>query len=157
LILVGANLPFAFSTSRCGEFRKFADEASQLTLIVNRAQAYKWKGDEDRCKKIMRAVDWSAKGDQFRLADAVLAEDWDRATMVMKRIRGDGPVHQTDYRDWPLFQNFRKQDPFLKTYEDIFGEAFTHGAEVTNKDLPAPPSEPERREGAAHLEEAEPV
>jgi hypothetical protein len=52
----------------CTEFKKFSNEGAQLTLTVNRAQAYKWKGDEDRCKRIMKAVDWSAKSDQYRLA-----------------------------------------------------------------------------------------
>lgn len=114
----------------CKDFKKFASEANQLTLTVNQAQAYKWKGDEDRCLQIMRAIDWTAKGDQFRLADAVLAEDWSQASKVMRRIGRNGPVDQTDYRDWPIFRNFRKQEIFLTAYEDIFGEAFSAKSEV---------------------------
>ena len=125
----------------CTDFKKFASEANQLTMVVNRAQAYKWQGDDDRCKKIMRAVDWSAKGDQFRLADAALAEDWPRAVKVMKRIGRDGPVDKTDYRDWPLFREFRKQEGFISAYEEIFGEAFSSKSEVKTKDLPAPQEE----------------
>jgi hypothetical protein len=119
----------------CTEFKKFSSEANQLSLTVNRAQAYKWSGDEERCKKIMRAVDWSAKGDQFKLADAVLSNDWDRAGKVMKRIGKDGPVERTDYRDWPLFQAFRKHEIFLTTYLYIFGEDFTLKSEIKNKDI----------------------
>lgn len=125
----------------CNEFKKFSNERNQLTLIVNRAQAYKWKGDQERCKKIMRATDWSAKGDQFRLADAVLAEDWPRAAKVMKRIGNDGPVDATDYRDWPLFRDLRKQDVFLNSFAEIFGEPFASKSEVKKKELPAPQQE----------------
>jgi hypothetical protein len=127
----------------CTEFKKFSNEACQLTLIVNRAQAYKWKGDEERCKKIMRAVDWSAKGDQFKLSDAVLADDWDRSANVMKRIGKNGPVDQTDYRDWPIFKNFRRQDVFLTAYLNIFGEDFKQTSQVKNEEIESDIAEPE--------------
>lgn len=127
----------------CNDFKKYANEANQLTLVVNRAQAYKWKGDDERCKKIMRAVDWTAKNDQFRLADAVLAEDWDKASKVMKRIGREGTVDQVDYRDWPLFQSFRKHETFLSAYEVIFGEAFSAKSEVKPPEPLAPEQEAE--------------
>jgi hypothetical protein len=118
----------------CTEFKKFSNEGVQLTLTVNRAQAYKWKGDDERCKKIMRAVDWSARSDQFRLADAVLLEDWPLSARMMRRIGKDGAVHQNDYRDWPLFREFRKQQMFLDTYEQIFETPFPKRSEVKRKE-----------------------
>lgn len=116
------------------EFKKFSNEGIQLTLTVNRAQAYKWKGDDERCKKIMKAVDWSAKSDEFRLADAVLAEDWQRSTKMMRRIGKDGAVEQNDYRDWPLFREWRKQQSFLDVYEEIFGTPFPKRSEVKKQE-----------------------
>lgn len=118
----------------CSEFKKFSNEGVQLMLTVNRAQAYKWKGDDERCKQIMRAVDWSAKSDQFRLGDAVLAEDWPRSAMMMRRIGKDGAVDQNDYRYWPLFREFRKQQAFLDAYEEIFGMPFPKRSEVKKKE-----------------------
>jgi hypothetical protein len=118
----------------CTEFKKFSNEGSQLTLTVNRAQSYKWKGDEERCKRIMKAVDWSAKSDQFRLADAVLADDWARAAKVMRRLGKDGAVDQNDYRDWPLFREFRKQQQFLDAFEEVFGTPFPKRSEVKKKE-----------------------
>ena len=106
------------------EFKKFSSESNQLILTVNRAQAYKWAGEEERCKEIMCAVDWSAKGNQFKLADAVLARDWDRAAEVMKRIGHQGSVSKQDYREWPLFKEWRKEERFLAIYEEVFGESF---------------------------------
>lgn len=119
----------------CSEFKKFSSEGAQLTLTVNRAQAYKWRGDEDRCKRIMKAVDWSAKSDQFRLADAVLADDWVHAAKVMRRIGKDGAIDQNEYRDWPLFREFRKQQPFLDAYEEVFGTPFPKRSEVKKKEV----------------------
>lgn len=108
----------------CTVLKKFATETNHLTLVVNRAQAYKWNGDSERCKQVMCAIDWDAKGDQFRLADAVLAENWSTAAKVMRRIGKDGPVSKGDYRHWPLFREWRQQEAFLLTYQDVFGEAF---------------------------------
>lgn len=139
----------------CNEFKNFSDEESQLTLLVNRAQAYKWKGDEESSKKIVHAIDWSAKGDKFKLADAVLVEDWDRAVKVMQRIGRDGTVSQTDYRDWPLFRNLRKQELFLKTYQDIYGEEFTRKSEVQNNELPLAPIETETEVNRSEPDDAE--
>ncbi len=124
----------------CNEIKKYASEANQLTLVVNRAQAYKWNGDPDRCKKIMRAVDWSAKGDQFKLADAVLAENWPVAAKVMRRIGKNGAVDQNDYRDWPLFREWRKEDLFLQTYLEVFGEPFAqHSVKTHETSAPVEP------------------
>lgn len=117
----------------CTDLKKFSSEADQLTLIVNRAQAYKWKGDHEKCKEIMRGVDWSAKGDQFRLADAVLTENWPAAAKVMRRIGNDGPVDQNQYRDWPLFREWRKQDLFLSTYLEIFEQPFQQRSVETHE------------------------
>lgn len=121
----------------CTEFKKYSNEGSQLTLTVNRAQAYKWKGENEKCKKIMRAVDWSAKSDDFKLADAVLAEDWPKSLKMMRRIGKEGAVDQSDYRDWPLFRELRKQPEFLETYAEIFGLPFPVKTEVKKKELPA--------------------
>lgn len=120
----------------CEEMKSHATELTKLALIVNRAQAYKWSGDEERCKKIMRAVDWSAKSDQFRLADAVLREDWPAAAKLVTRIGADGSVSAIDYRDWPLFREFRKQDSFLEAYRSTFGVDFSKKAERAQESVP---------------------
>lgn len=121
----------------CGDFKKFSSEGAQLTMTVNRAQAHKWNGDEEGCKRIMKSVDWSAKADEFRLADAVLAEDWGRSTKVMRRIGRDGSVNQVAYRDWPLFRYFRRQSAFLETYSEVFGESFERNSEVKKVEPPS--------------------
>jgi len=126
----------------CQDFRKFHSEATQTILTVNRAQAYKWKGDDERCKKIMRAVDWSAKGDNFKIAEAVLRDDFETAAKIARRIGPNGIVTQNNYRDWPLFRQFRKSEVFLATYLEIFGEPFSRKSEVKEKNIPTDSGEP---------------
>jgi len=117
----------------CDGIKTFASEELQLMLIVNRAQAYRWMGNKTRCREIMQAVDWTAKSDQFRLADAVLAQDWERAAGLMLRVGNEGPVSRNDYRYWPLFREWRKQDKFIDAYERVFSEPFPKESEVSKK------------------------
>ena len=132
----------------CSEIKKFSNESNQLIMVVNRALAYKCINDEENCKKIMSAVDWSAKGDQFKLAHAVLLSEWQRAEQVMRRIGKVGPVSKSQYRDWPLFREWRKQELFLSTYAEIFGEEFAVKTEVMSMEaLPAPSQEEIPAEG----------
>ena len=112
-------LDFAFEG-----IKKFSDEASELSLLINRAQAYKWNGEEKRCKEILNAVDWSAKSDNFKLAHAVLSDRFVDAQNIMKQIGNCGSITSDYYRDWPLFKVFRESSEFLEAYSDIFGEDF---------------------------------
>lgn len=115
--------------------KKFSSESYKLMFVVNRAQAYKWSGNDSRCREIMSSEDWSAKSDNFKLANAVLANNWDEAVAIMKRIGTSGPVTQPDYRDWPLFRGLRKEAGFLAAYESIFGVAFSVASEVESDEI----------------------
>lgn len=112
-------LDFAFEA-----IKKFSDEASKLSLLINRAQAYKWNGEEKRCKEILNQIDWSAKSDNFKLAHAVLSDGFVEAQKIMKQIGKSGSITSDYYRDWPLFKVFRESKEFLSTYSEIFGEEF---------------------------------
>ena len=111
------------------ELKRHASEWHELVFTVNSAQCYRWAGKKERCAEIMASLDWSAKSDEFRLARAVLAEDWEDAAATVARIGREGKVAKSDYRDWPLFQEFRGRKEFLDAYENVFGERFT--AETT--------------------------
>ncbi|MDP1871927.1 MAG: hypothetical protein Q8K61_09935 [Gallionella sp.] len=118
----------------CVEIKKFSNEASQLVLIVNRALAYKFKNEESKCLEIMRAVDWSAKSDDFKLASAVLEKKWDAASKIMHQIGKDGHVKKHDYINWPLFREWRNESLFQNAFQELFGEPFIDNAKkrITN-------------------------
>jgi hypothetical protein len=111
-------LEFAFDT-----IRKFDSDAYRRMLIINRAQVYKWSGDEVRAMDILRSEDWSACDDRFALAVNVLEDKFDEAAALIVRVP-ESDISRTAYRDWPLFRNFQKSEAFLTAYEARFGEPF---------------------------------
>lgn len=112
--------------SACNMWKnKFSNELYESFTIVNCAQSHKWALRPGKCKEIMDKYDCSAKGDDFRLAKAVLNEDWDESVKIMRRIGSSGSkIKENSYRDWPLFKELIQQDIFLTTYKDIFNQEF---------------------------------
>ena len=106
----------------CG-LKTFASEEYRRTMVVNRAQAYKWLENDEKCAEIMGAEDWSASDESFRLADAVLRDDVEQSTRIMRRLGAtDERVAKQNYREWPLFRSIRTKEMFRETYQEIFGE-----------------------------------
>jgi hypothetical protein len=93
-------------------------------FIINRAQAYKWVGEDETTRKIVNGADWSASSDKFKLGVAVLLDDFDQADYWVRKIGSQGDVRMIDYREWPLFREYRKTEGFLKAFEEVFNEPF---------------------------------
>lgn len=92
--------------------------------MLNRAQAYKWAGNEKRAKEIIADEDWKAANEKFQLGAAVLDDDFQRAAQIMKHIGPDSSPSKGDYKEWPMFKMFRVRPEFAAAYEEIFGERF---------------------------------
>lgn len=98
---------------------------SRLSLVMNRAQAYKWAGDEESCKRILDAEDWTATNLKFRLAHAILRDDFKEANRIVAQIgKNDRELSRHAYREWPIFRVFRKSPEFIALFEQIFEEPF---------------------------------
>ena len=104
--------------------KHFNDDLKRI-LIINRAQAYKWFGDAEKCKTILQEHDWSASSLKFRFALAVLQDDFEVAADLMKKIGPAGEVREIDYFEWPLFKTFRQSEVFSNTFKEVFGKAFS--------------------------------
>lgn len=115
--------------------KKVNSYESKLYFIVNKALAYKLSGDNNSCKKILDEFDWSAFSNLFKLARFVLLDDFDNAATIMRKIGTSGEVTQADYRQWPLFKEFRRTELFLKIYKDIFDQEFEGIKENSTKDV----------------------
>lgn len=103
--------------------KKYSSESRRKIFVVNRALSYKWSGDEKKAREIIEAEDWSDTRDKFRLAEAVIKENYAEAIEIMHEIgTNQNEVSKHGYRSWSLFKEFRKEPAFLKAYEDIFGE-----------------------------------
>src|SRR6185437_7398748 len=66
--------------------KKHSSENARLTMVVNRAQAYKWLGDNDAAQKIISEEDWTAASLRFRLAQAVLLDNFSAVYDTMRKI-----------------------------------------------------------------------
>lgn len=116
----------------CIELKTHSNEVFRLMLIVNRALAYKWMGDERTARNAMKGIDWTAKSDEFKLANAVIHDDWAEAKRLMLRIGKSDAVSQQDYLHWPLFREWRKRDEFKEAYMEVFGQSFGDAVEVNS-------------------------
>ena len=76
-------------------------------------------------KEILDKKDWSASSDDFKLAYAVLTDDFEKAYEIMIKIGDNGEVDKSDYKQWPLFNKIRKEVKFKETYQTIFKEEYT--------------------------------
>jgi hypothetical protein len=107
-------------------------EEHQLMMFINRAQAYKWNGEKEKASKILSKHDWSAKSIEFKLAVAILMDNFGEAYRLMRIIGITGTPSQQQYRDWPLFREICNEQEFLDVYEEIFKEPFGGMEEKTN-------------------------
>jgi hypothetical protein len=104
--------------------RGIASEVNKLKLCINRAQAYKWSGKDQEAKEIVNKVDWGASSANFRLAAAVINDDYAEVAKLMKIVpkEGEDGITASNYRLWPLFKDIRKMEGFQKAFKTRFGE-----------------------------------
>ncbi|MCB0489400.1 MAG: hypothetical protein KDC99_13050 [Cyclobacteriaceae bacterium] len=104
---------------------KYSTEDLKLRILVNRAQTYKWLDQNEECKKIVNSVDWSAKGDIFRLVSKVLLDDFEDAAQIMRIIGNNSNViGKAEYSDWPVFKKFREGQLFKDAFKEIYNVDF---------------------------------
>lgn len=116
--LAKALLDFANTTLS----RRHASEEWRLIFVINQALAYSLSGDKRRCEEILATEDWSATDDTFKLAESALAERFDVAFGLMKKIGPKGEIPKGHYLHWPLFSGLRSSPIFAKTIGEIFGD-----------------------------------
>lgn len=113
----------AFSLSP--EMQKGADDLNIRIRSINLAIAYKKSKKPDECLKVLTSCDWTASIRDFKLAVAVLKDEYEKAADLMRQIGKSGElVHQGAYHDWPLFSEFRDRDEFCKAYLDVYGHDY---------------------------------
>lgn len=107
--------------------KKHFDQESICLFQINKSLSYYLSGKKDQALKVLSLHDWSASNDKFRLAVAVLKEEYPLAVSLMKSIGANNEYLKKEYyREWPLFSEFRKNKSFIDTYEDIFNEKFVY-------------------------------
>lgn len=112
-----------------GEFavsqKKSTDQYRKL-FTINNAIGLKFSGKQGEAEKLLSSVDWSGSSSDFKLAIAVLNDDFGKATELMTRIGISGDmINEHAYYQFPVFREFRKSDEFRSAFENVFGKPFT--------------------------------
>jgi hypothetical protein len=104
--------------------RGVSKEVTRRTMCINRAQAYKWGGKQDEAIKIVKEFDWDASSPKFRLAVAIIKDEYEEAARLMQTVAHDDieGISMESYRSWPLFRDARNQLSFQKAFSDKFFE-----------------------------------
>jgi len=105
--------------------KKHSSQEFKLVFNVNKAQAYKWDGQDEICIKMMNSMDWSAMSDKFKLSKAVLLDDFETVYKLMKKIgKDEDELPQEGYKEWPLFNKVRQESQFKEVYKGIYEEEY---------------------------------
>lgn len=109
----------------CKPYVKHFNKECEYVLCVNRALAYYLQNEKEKCKEILKDIDWSGTDLKYRLANKVLLEEYGDAINIMKEI-GKNDIMRFAYAEWPLFNNFRKELRFKDTYKEIYGKDYKY-------------------------------
>lgn len=108
----------------CGQKRHFNDSLKNV-FIVNGSLSKYLQDKKEEAKKILDKKDWSASSDDFKLAYAVLTDEYENTYEIMIKIGDNGEVDQSDYKQWPLFNKIRNEEKFKETFKLIFKEDYS--------------------------------
>lgn len=91
---------------------------------VNTAIALNQLKRHDEAVALLDRYDWSAQGSRFLLAVAVLRHKWTQAERLMSDMNGEKPFAEDNFRNWPIFKEFRETKEFRRAYKAVYGKRF---------------------------------
>lgn len=112
--------------------KKHSSLEIKYTLIINKALAYNLADNQDECKRILDSEDWSACASIYKLAVAILSNEYDQAASIIKDRSTQ--LTNVEFGEWPLFTRFRETKLFKDTYKEVYNEEFTY-SEITVMDF----------------------
>lgn len=105
--------------------KEMSSDLNRRITTINYAIALKFGGKQSEAEELLRAIDWTATINEFKLAEAVLLDNFDKASEIMERIGKSGEIiTENAYHVWPLFNTFRATTQFLAMYENVYGHPF---------------------------------
>ncbi|HNW55674.1 MAG TPA: hypothetical protein PKN62_01175 [bacterium] len=107
------------------ENKNIFNEASRSVYIINAALSKYLQNDKQKAQDILNQKDWSASSDSYKLAHAILNDNYKKACEIMFKIGDKGEIEEFDYRSWPLFISIRKEKVFKETYKKIFNKDYS--------------------------------
>lgn len=105
---------------------KVSSEEMERIFTINYAIALEGIDKPKAVKTILDKKDWSATSYDFKIAYAVLTNNYNEACEIMKKMGEEGElIDEVAYLDWPLFRNFRNSQDFLDGYESVYGYKYS--------------------------------
>lgn len=101
-------------------------EEMERLFTVNYAIALKSIDKASAAKNILDKKDWSATTYDFKIAYAVLTENYIEAKDLMIKMGEKGElITEFAYHDWPLFREFRDKEEFNEAYLTVYGYKYS--------------------------------
>ena len=108
-----------FSTKK---YVKHYNKEYEYIFHINLALSYYLQGKKEECYKIIDNIDWSAIDSKYKLAVAVLKENYEEACNYMECVNKEKLQYM--YGEWPLFTQFRCSPEFKQSYKKMYGTDF---------------------------------
>jgi len=106
--------------------KKWSTEVLRNMIAFNYAISLKFGSQEKEARSLVEVIDVSASAPAFKLAKAVLLDDFKAAKEIMIGCgKNDELVQEEAYHIWPLFKEFRGSPEFLSAYQEIYGYQFS--------------------------------
>ena len=98
-------------------------DKDRIYLTLNRAQAYKWKGDDAKCQQLLAEEDTSAWSSELKCPKYALEGKLDKVCELILSTGKNGEIlHAEQYRNWPIFQALRSEEIFREAFKTVFGD-----------------------------------
>lgn len=111
---------------------KHINKLDEKYFILNYAQAYKWKGNFEKCKDILGKYDFSETKEDVLVAKYALEDDLENVINSMKAIGNKSDIMTEEaYATWEIFKEMRTHEEFKDTFEHIFKKPMCD-PEITN-------------------------
>ena len=105
---------------------KISTDAIERIFSVNHAIALSAIDKKKAAKTVLDKKDWSATTYDFKLAYAILTEDFSEAEAIMCKLGKEGELLvELSYHDWPLFREFHDSKEFFRGYEKVYGYKYS--------------------------------
>lgn len=99
------------------------NDKDRIYLTLNRAQAYKWSGDDAKCQSLLSEADTSAWSSELKCPKYALEGKLDKVCEIMQSTGQNGEILKAEqYRNWPIFKEVRNEPKYRETFKAVFGE-----------------------------------
>jgi hypothetical protein len=105
--------------------KQHSSDRIKRMMTVNLANAAKLNGDKSSCEKYLLSNDWTATSYHFQICVAAVRNNFQEVERLMKLGSNVIEITASDFRDWPVFIDARKDARLKVVFEEVYGEALT--------------------------------